>query len=193
MDETRKGNGMRNLLIFLMLMFVCAVAYAGTTSTNGYFYLPDVGATGSSEHTTWVNTQEATDAVIKSNTDHRNSSTQTHTNLVNSGYLEVGGSSGTRASGASGVGRWGGVGNTNNEGLKFDFEKDANHVEIASHTSASGLRVQGMGFEPSQVFSDPCGTYGKGAIFWNATSGYPCFCDLSGADVKMTDNSTACF
>ena len=184
----------RQSFIFLIFTFIIMnVCYAGTTSTNGYFYLPDVGATGSSEHTTWVNTQEATDAVIGSNYDHHTSATQTHTNLVNSGYLEVGGSTGIRASGATGVGRLGGVGNTNNEGLKLDFEKDANHVEIASHTSASGLRVQGMGFEPSQVFADPCGTYGKGAIFWNATSGYPCFCDLSGNDVKMTDNSTACF
>lgn len=40
--------------------------------------------------------------------------------------------------------------------------------------------------------SDICPFYGPKTMFWNAPSGYPCYCDGSSADLK-TDNSTACF
>lgn len=41
--------------------------------------------------------------------------------------------------------------------------------------------------------SDPCGTAVIGTIFYNGTSNYMCFCGAAGADLKMDDNSTACF
>lgn len=41
--------------------------------------------------------------------------------------------------------------------------------------------------------SDPCGTLPEGALFYNTTSDYYCFCNGSGDDIKMNDNSTACF
>ena len=41
--------------------------------------------------------------------------------------------------------------------------------------------------------SDPCGTAIAGALFYNATSNYFCFCNGAGADIKMNDNTTACF
>jgi len=39
---------------------------------------------------------------------------------------------------------------------------------------------------------DPCGTLGEGAIFYNTTGNFMCYCDGTD-DLKMNDNSTACF
>ncbi len=70
----------------ISIFIVCVLVWAGTTSTNGYFYLPAIGASGSSERTTWESTQEATDAIIKANVDHAADSTQAHSDyLLNSG------------------------------------------------------------------------------------------------------------
>jgi len=67
-------------ILFYILMFIGlpTLLWAGTISTNGYFYLPDVGDSGSSVHSTWVNTQEATDAVIKTNSTHVTSTGSDH-------------------------------------------------------------------------------------------------------------------
>jgi len=75
-------------ILFYLLMFLGlpVLLYAGTTSTNGYFYLPDVGDTGSTVHTTWTDTQEATDTIIKANVDHVADNTQAHSDyLINNG------------------------------------------------------------------------------------------------------------
>ena len=40
--------------------------------------------------------------------------------------------------------------------------------------------------------TDPCPTIGEGSIFYNDTSDYMCYCNAS-ADVKMSDDTTACF
>ncbi len=40
--------------------------------------------------------------------------------------------------------------------------------------------------------ADPCGTFAEGTIFYNTTGDYFCYCDGSD-DLKMNDNSTACF
>ncbi len=57
---------MKKLLAFILTWWILAnpSAYAGDTTTNGYFYLPSLGASGAGERTTWLNTLEATDAVI---------------------------------------------------------------------------------------------------------------------------------
>lgn len=44
-----------------------------------------------------------------------------------------------------------------------------------------------------KVTSDPCGTYPEGAIFYNNTSDYYCFCNGAGDDVQMHSPGTACF
>jgi len=43
------------------------------------------------------------------------------------------------------------------------------------------------------VTLDPCPTLGKGAIFINATSGAPCFCNSYGVDLSLYNGTTACF
>jgi len=43
------------------------------------------------------------------------------------------------------------------------------------------------------VVADPCGTYPEGSIFYNDTGNFPCYCDQAGDDLKLTDNTTACF
>lgn len=59
---------MKKLLTALMtacLLFTCpALLLAGDTTTNGYYYLPSYGATGSGERTSWFNSLEATDGII---------------------------------------------------------------------------------------------------------------------------------
>lgn len=185
--------------LLLLFLFITTAVYAGTTSTNGYFYLPDVGDTGSSVHTTWTDTQEATDAVIQLNVDHRNDNSQAHSDYlinngddVTSGALTIGGSTGIKASGSLGIGKLSSVGNSYNETIQFDLSQQ-DEIVITSPTSASGLRLQGFGWRPSAETADPCGSYEKGAIFWNATSGYHCFCNASSEDIKMNDNTNACF
>lgn len=52
------------------------------------------------------------------------------------------------------------------------------------------------GIKPASVTADPCAdttNFPPGTFFYNSTSGYPCFCNNSNADVKFTDNTTACF
>ncbi len=47
---------------------------------------------------------------------------------------------------------------------------------------------------PKGFTADPCaGTVDVGGIFYNSTSNYHCFCNGAGADIKMNDNTTACF
>lgn len=48
------------------------------------------------------------------------------------------------------------------------------------------------GVVPPQETSDPCGTMQTGAIFYNSTSNYFCYCNGTD-DVKMSDDTTACF
>lgn len=40
---------------------------------------------------------------------------------------------------------------------------------------------------------DPCPTLGAGYVFFNDSTGEPCYCDNTGADLKFEDGSTACF
>ena len=64
-------------LLPLLILLLTGSADAGTTSTNGYFYLPAVGASGDTERATWLAVQEATDAVIKANADKTSNATHT--------------------------------------------------------------------------------------------------------------------
>jgi hypothetical protein len=61
--------------------------------------------------------------------------------------------------------------------------------------TVTGSATCSNSFKPAQVTSDPCNDagYGPGSQFYNATSNYMCFCDGSSDDLKMNDNSTACF
>jgi len=61
-----------------------------------------------------------------------------------------------------------------------------NTIEIDS----GGGSLSGVTFEG--ITADPCATLGEGAIFYNTTSNYMCFCNGSD-DLKMNDNTTACF
>ena len=40
---------------------------------------------------------------------------------------------------------------------------------------------------------DPCATLGPGYIFFNNTTGAPCFCNNLGVDLSLYDGTTACF
>lgn len=56
--------------------------------------------------------------------------------------------------------------------------------------------INAKGFVPALVTADPCGdatAYPEASIFYNDTSDYMCYCTGAGADIKMNDNTTACF
>lgn len=61
-------------------------------------------------------------------------------------------------------------------------------ASIAVTGLASADRVKTLG-----ETADPCSTFGVGAMFYNSTSNYWCFCDGNTDDIKMNDNNTACF
>lgn len=54
------------------------------------------------------------------------------------------------------------------------------------------IKVLVGGFIPKKVTADPCTAMPEGSIFYNDTSNYLCYCNGS-ADVKMSDDTTACF
>jgi hypothetical protein len=65
-------------------------------------------------------------------------------------------------------------------------------VGIGTTAPTAKLHVVG-GILPAKVTADPCGTgYPEGTLFYNDTSNYFCYCNGS-ADVKMSDDTTACF
>lgn len=53
------------------------------------------------------------------------------------------------------------------------------------------VQVEGY-LELDDDTADPCGTYPAGSLFYNSTSGYPCYCNNAGTDLRM-DGTTACF
>ena len=69
-----------------------------------------------------------------------------------------------------------------------DFAFNDSIVSTGKITSGGAVSGVVLGGETS----DPCGTLGEGAIFYNTTSNYMCYCDGTN-DLKMNDNSTACF
>jgi hypothetical protein len=76
----------RVLFIILGMLLFSSCAIAGTTTTNGYFYLPAVGASGASEHSTWLANLEATDAILKTTYD-KASTAYSWGNHASAGYL----------------------------------------------------------------------------------------------------------
>ena len=78
-------------------------------------------------------------------------------------------------------------------GSNFDDTEEAfltADTETGGYTTLT-VNVQGLKYSLS-VTADPCGSIGEGGIFWNDTSNYFCYCDGTN-DLKMNDNSTACF
>lgn len=65
------------------------------------------------------------------------------------------------------------------------------NVGIGTYSPVSKLEVNGL-IVPDKVSADPCTAGQEGAIFYNDTSNYWCGCNGTD-DVKLTDNTTACF
>jgi hypothetical protein len=65
------------------------------------------------------------------------------------------------------------------------------NVGIGSTNPVSKLQVVGV-IVPQKATSDPCTAGREGGIFYNDTSNYWCGCNGTD-DVKLTDNTTACF
>ena len=70
---------------------------------------------------------------------------------------------------------------------------DENGIKFAPR-GVLGPQVGGDGgLVPKFITGDPCAVMQEGAIFYNDTSDYMCYCNGAGADLKMNDNTTACF
>ena len=65
------------------------------------------------------------------------------------------------------------------------------NIGIGTENPISKLEVNGL-ITPDKVTADPCSAGQEGAIFYNDTSNYWCGCNGTD-DVKLTDNTTACF
>jgi len=56
----------------------------------------------------------------------------------------------------------------------------------------SGLNLDGY-LKIGAATIDPCGTLRTGSIFMNENTGAPCFCNSSGVDVTIYDETLACY
>lgn len=72
-------------------------------------------------------------------------------------------------------------------------------VSAVTYTGSGGYLYNAAGtvqwkdsVVPYKAVADPCGTYEEGTMFYNDTSNYMCYCNGSN-DVKMSDDTTACF
>lgn len=74
---------------------------------------------------------------------------------------------------------------------QLQFEPATPRVRV----SAGYFEVSSGGIVPDFITADPCagGNYPEGAIFYNDTSDYMCFCNGAGADVQVHSPATACF
>lgn len=75
--------------------------------------------------------------------------------------------------------------------IKQDATSTGDLIKASNGASEVFVIEDDGAFTP--VTADPCAISGAGAMFYNATSNYMCFCNGSGDDIKMNDNSTACF
>lgn len=86
--------------------------------------------------------------------------------------------------------------------VKLAASQTADALEILDSAGTTIFKVDNTGavtFSSSVTLDaateDPCtaSPFGVGSVFWNTTSGYLCYCDGSSADLKVSDESTACF
>lgn len=68
-----------------------------------------------------------------------------------------------------------------------DFSTMTGDVAITGDLAVDGS------IYPDRAAADPCATYGAGTIFFNSTSGAPCYCNNSGVDLAIYSATTACF
>lgn len=119
-------------------------------------------------------------------------------------------SNGTYVKQASGVNFKGPSVSDNGVGVDVDFssmtgaQTIVGAVDITGATEVNGtLTVDGTIYTAKimsdgaiyggRATSDPCGTLGAGYIFFNNTTGAPCFCNNLGVDLSLYDGTTACF
>lgn len=91
---------------------------------------------------------------------------------------------------------------TGNVGITGDLDVTGDVGVTGDTTLTGGLVVDGTIYTatiaadgaiyPGMATLDPCGTLGRGYIFFN-DSGMPCFCNALGVDLSLYDGSTACF
>lgn len=73
----------------------------------------------------------------------------------------------------------------------FIVDGATDRIGIGTVSPISKLEVNGL-IVPDKVTADPCTAGQEGALFYNDTSNYWCGCNGTD-DVKLTDNTTACF
>ena len=77
-------------------------------------------------------------------------------------------------------------------GVVLDVTTDGTLQVYARDGSSDGNVAATGGIKGGSKTADPCGSLPVGSFFYNSTSGYPCYCDNAGVDLRM-DGTTACF
>lgn len=103
---------------------------------------------------------------------------------------------------ASKVGTFGAPNSSGTAPMEVDSDRAITVASDATFT-ASSITTDGTiytakiisdgGIYFARASVDPCGTLGAGYVFFNNSTGEPCYCDNTGADLKFEDGSTACF
>lgn len=76
---------------------------------------------------------------------------------------------------------------------QFTQDSDSTGDIINATNGTNTVRVDSFGgLIGAKVTADPCGSMDEGAMFYNDTSNYYCYCNGTN-DVKMSDDTTACF
>ncbi len=81
---------------------------------------------------------------------------------------------------------------TNKLTVAGTLELTSGDISTTSNTISFSTAGSINALDFGDTTADPCGSLTEGSIFWNSTSNYFCACDGTN-DVKMNDNTTACF
>jgi hypothetical protein len=174
------GDGIRTVSKFTL--YVDATA-ANTTGLTGF--LATTNASSTSDNVWVSNTGTGTNLTVVQNTELASGN---HSLLVNSAAAHVNSDSALAKIVQDNAG-------SSEPALEIqnDGSGEAILVPNVLTVASTGVVVSVGNLAPAKFTADPCGTLIEGAIFYNDTSNYHCFCNNAGADIKMNDNSTACF
>ncbi len=156
------------------------VTYAQTGLLTGF---SDVGS----------NTQGAGRLLISDGTDFQSIAVSGEATIDGSGVVKLGNRTGSFTQSG---------GDVTFSGTVFHIDSTNTFVGIGTTAPTSILEVNGTmtmsgtgnpGITPGGEEIDPCTVESEGHLFYNSVDHLWCYCDDSGDDIRIVDNSTPCF